>query len=148
MSKPLSMGDLTVKFHSNRAGVYRGETTIGQAPEGSLYRVVRRLDPAEFEIATLVPTGWITLLQRLGGRAQDRSMTASADSGLPLDDVLDLSAALDLVDAKIELLSEYKLKYPQDYTPDGIRSMNDEGEQWTCRPTGKQSPPPEKTTMP
>lgn len=94
MSKPLSMGDLTVKFHSNRAGVYRGETTIGQAPEGSLYRVVRRLDPAEFEIATLVPTGWITLLQRLGGRAQDRSMTASADSGLTLDDVLDLSTAL------------------------------------------------------
>ncbi|GAA0346143.1 hypothetical protein GCM10009540_78060 [Streptomyces turgidiscabies] len=69
------------------------------------------------------------LEQRLGGRAQDRSMTASADSGLPLDDVLDLSAALDLVDAKIELLSEYKLKYPQDYTPDGIRSMNDEVEQ-------------------
>ncbi|MGW0868902.1 hypothetical protein ACWD3Z_00260 [Streptomyces sp. NPDC002740] len=62
MSKPLSMEDLTVKFHSNRAGVYRGETTIWQAPEGSLYRVVQRRDPAEFEIATLVPTGWITLL--------------------------------------------------------------------------------------
>ncbi|MFF8902583.1 hypothetical protein ACF082_34515 [Streptomyces lydicus] len=62
MSEPLSMEDLTVKFHSNRAGVYLGETTIWQAPEGSLYRVVQRLDPAEFEIATLVPTGWITLL--------------------------------------------------------------------------------------
>lgn len=56
-------------------------------------------------------------------------MTASADSGLPLDDVLDLSTALDLVDAKIELLGECKLKYPQDYAPDGIRSMNDEVEQ-------------------
>lgn len=62
MSEPLSMEDLTVKFRSNRAGVYRGETTIWQAPEGSLYRVVQRLNPAEFEIATLVPTGWITLL--------------------------------------------------------------------------------------
>ncbi|WP_433855134.1 hypothetical protein [Streptomyces kronopolitis] len=113
------MDDLTVKFHSNHAGVYRGETTIWQAPEGSLYRVVQRWDPAEFEIATLVPTGWITLLtpdleQRLGGSAQDRSMTASTNSGLTLDDVLDLSAALDLADAKIELLSEYKLEYPQD----------------------------------
>lgn len=29
-------------------------------------------------------------------------------------------------DAKIELLSEYKLEYPQDYALDGIRSMNDE----------------------
>ncbi|MGW0536314.1 hypothetical protein [Streptomyces sp. NPDC003032] len=56
------MKDLTVKFHSSRAGVYRGETTIWQAPEGSLYRVAHRLDPAEFEIATLVPTGRITLL--------------------------------------------------------------------------------------
>lgn len=56
-------------------------------------------------------------------------MTASADSGLTLDDILDLSTALDLVDAKIELLSEYKLEYPQDYAPDGIRSMNDEVEQ-------------------
>lgn len=56
-------------------------------------------------------------------------MTASADSGLTLDDVLDLSTALDLVDAKIELLSEYKLEYPQDYAPDDIRSMNDEVEQ-------------------
>lgn len=27
------------------------------------------------------------------------------------------------------LLSEYKLEYPQDYAPDGIRSMNDEVEQ-------------------
>lgn len=62
MSKPLSMKDLTVKFHSSRAGACRGETTIWHAPEGSLYRVVQRLDPAEFEIATLVPTGWITLL--------------------------------------------------------------------------------------
>ncbi|MDQ1031365.1 hypothetical protein QF035_008947 [Streptomyces umbrinus] len=52
-------------------------------------------------------------------------MTAFADSGLTLDDVLDLSTALDLGDAKIELLSEYKLEYPQDYAPDGIRSMND-----------------------
>ncbi|WP_329142785.1 hypothetical protein OIU91_04075 [Streptomyces sp. NBC_01456] len=56
-------------------------------------------------------------------------MTASTNSGLTLDDVLDLSAALDLADAKIELLSEYKLEYPQDYAPDGIRSMNDEVEQ-------------------
>ncbi|WP_340375801.1 hypothetical protein U5640_12030 [Streptomyces sp. SS7] len=56
-------------------------------------------------------------------------MTASADSGLTLDDVLDLSTALDLVDAKIELLSEYKLEYPQDFEPDDIRSMNDEVEQ-------------------
>ncbi|MGW0536313.1 hypothetical protein [Streptomyces sp. NPDC003032] len=56
-------------------------------------------------------------------------MTASADSGLPLDDVLDLSTALDLVDAKIELLIEYKLEYPQGYTPDGIWSMRDEFEQ-------------------
>ncbi|MGW0868903.1 hypothetical protein ACWD3Z_00265 [Streptomyces sp. NPDC002740] len=56
-------------------------------------------------------------------------MTASADSGLTLDDVLELSTALDLVDAKIELLSEYKLEYPQDYAPDDIRSMNDEVEQ-------------------
>lgn len=74
MSKPLSMEDLTVKFHSNRAGDYRGAsadcdaTTIWQAPEGSLYRVVQRLDRdefvivTEFVIATLVPTGWITLL--------------------------------------------------------------------------------------
>ncbi|MDQ1031364.1 hypothetical protein QF035_008946 [Streptomyces umbrinus] len=57
MSKPLSMEDLTGKFHSSRAGVYRGETMIWQVPEGSLYRVVQRLDLAEFEIATLVPTG-------------------------------------------------------------------------------------------
>ncbi|MDL5199602.1 hypothetical protein [Streptomyces sp. ALI-76-A] len=56
-------------------------------------------------------------------------MTASADSGLTLDDVLDLSAALDLVDAKIEPLSHYKLEYPQDYAPDDVRSMNDEVEQ-------------------
>ncbi|MGW0881352.1 hypothetical protein [Streptomyces sp. NPDC002671] len=56
-------------------------------------------------------------------------MTASANSGLTLDDILDLSTALDLVDAKIELLSEYKLEYPQDYAPDDIRSMNDEVEQ-------------------
>ncbi|WP_338675907.1 hypothetical protein V1460_25285 [Streptomyces sp. SCSIO 30461] len=56
-------------------------------------------------------------------------MTASADSGLTLDDVLDLGTALDLVDAKIELLSEYKLEYLQDYAPDDIRSMNDEVEQ-------------------
>ena len=28
MNKPLSIKDLTVKFHSSRAGVYRGETTI------------------------------------------------------------------------------------------------------------------------
>ncbi|MDH2391614.1 hypothetical protein QCN29_23105 [Streptomyces sp. HNM0663] len=62
MSKPLSMEDLTVKFHSSRVGVSHVETTIWQAPEGSLYRVVQRLDPTEFEIATLVPTGWITLL--------------------------------------------------------------------------------------
>ncbi|MFC4506623.1 MULTISPECIES: hypothetical protein [Streptomyces] len=74
MSKPLSMEDLTVKFQSNRAGVSRGagvdcdETTNWQAPEGSLYRVVQRLDETEFKnttdfvIATLVPTGWITLL--------------------------------------------------------------------------------------
>ncbi|MFI8091503.1 hypothetical protein ACIF9R_24815 [Streptomyces sp. NPDC086080] len=62
MSNPLSMEDLAVKFHSNRAGVYRGKTTIWQASEGSFYRVVQRLDPAEFEIATLVPTGWIMLL--------------------------------------------------------------------------------------
>ncbi|MEU3051226.1 hypothetical protein ABZ705_32835 [Streptomyces sp. NPDC006984] len=171
MSKPPRMEDLMVKFHSNRAGVYRGETAIWQAPEGSLYRVVQRLDPAEFEIASLVPTGWITLLtlhkevdgvadqdeplaghpepspdleQRLGGRARDRSMTASAESGLTLDDVLDLSTALDLVDAKIELLSEYKLEYPQDYTPDDIRSMNDEVEQLHQLPhatDGPASPP-------
>ncbi|MBP5897889.1 hypothetical protein [Streptomyces scabiei] len=84
-------------------------------------------------------------------------MTASADSGLPLDDVLDLSTALDLGDTKIELLSEYKLKYPQDYTPDGIRSMNDEVEQLhqsAHAPDGPAGPPgsrvlrPEKTTMP
>lgn len=56
-------------------------------------------------------------------------MTASADPGLTLDDVLDLRTALDLVDAKIELLSEYKLEYPQDYAPDGIRSMSDEVKQ-------------------
>ncbi|MEU9602738.1 hypothetical protein AB0E06_38855 [Streptomyces sp. NPDC048109] len=62
MSPPLSMEDLTVKFHSSRAGVYRDATTIWQASEGSLYRVVQRLDPAEFEIARLVPTGWIALL--------------------------------------------------------------------------------------
>ncbi|MCT9105304.1 hypothetical protein [Streptomyces mirabilis] len=68
MSKPLSMDDLTVKFHSNRAGVSSSasvdcdETTIWQAPEGSLYRVVQRLDRAEFVIATLVSTGWIMLL--------------------------------------------------------------------------------------
>ncbi|WP_338675908.1 hypothetical protein V1460_25290 [Streptomyces sp. SCSIO 30461] len=62
MSKPLSMEGLTVKFHSSRVGVHRGETTIWQAPEERLYRVVQSLDPAEFEIATLVPTGWVTLL--------------------------------------------------------------------------------------
>ncbi len=28
MSEPLSMEDLTVKFHSGRTGVCRGETTI------------------------------------------------------------------------------------------------------------------------
>lgn len=56
-------------------------------------------------------------------------MTAPADSRLTLDDILDLSTALDLVDAKIELLSEYKLEYPQDYAPDDIRSMRDEFEQ-------------------
>ncbi|MEU9602737.1 hypothetical protein AB0E06_38850 [Streptomyces sp. NPDC048109] len=54
-------------------------------------------------------------------------MTASADSGLTLDGVLDLSTVLDLVDEKIELLSEYKLEYPQDYAPDS--SMSDEVEQ-------------------
>ncbi|MFJ4622193.1 hypothetical protein [Streptomyces sp. NPDC088812] len=83
-------------------------------------------------------------------------MTTPADSGLTLDGVLDLSTALDLVDAKIELLSEYKLEYPQDYAPDDIRSMSDEVEQlhqlrtrlMDCRPAGKQRPPPEKTTMP
>ncbi|MFE6939643.1 hypothetical protein [Streptomyces chartreusis] len=91
--------------------------------------MVQRLDPAEFEIATLVPTVWITHLQRLGGSAQDRSVTASADFGLTLDDVLDLRTGRDLGDAKIEILSECKLKYPQDYAPDGIRSMNDEVEQ-------------------
>lgn len=53
MSNPLSMEDLTVKFHSNRAGVYRGETPIWQAFRGSLYRVVQRLDPAEFETFAL-----------------------------------------------------------------------------------------------
>lgn len=51
-------------------------------------------------------------------------MTASANSGFPLDDVLDLSTALGLADAKTELLSEYKLKYSHDYAPDGIRSVN------------------------
>ncbi|MFB7599960.1 hypothetical protein [Streptomyces sp. NPDC056160] len=56
-------------------------------------------------------------------------MTTSADCGLTLDDVLDLSTGLDLVDAKIQLLSEYKLEYPQNYAPDGTRSMNDEVEQ-------------------
>ncbi|MFF8902584.1 hypothetical protein ACF082_34520 [Streptomyces lydicus] len=56
-------------------------------------------------------------------------MNASADSGFTLDAVLDLSTALDLVDAKIELLGEYKLEYPQDYALDDIRSMNDEVEQ-------------------
>ena len=83
-------------------------------------------------------------------------MTASADSGLTLDDVLDLSTALDLVDAKIELLSEYKLEYQQDYAPDGIRSMNDGVEQMhqlrtrlmDLQAAGKQSPSPEMTTMP
>ncbi|MFM9539947.1 hypothetical protein [Streptomyces turgidiscabies] len=83
-------------------------------------------------------------------------MTASADSGLTLDDVLDLSAALDLVDAKIEPLSEYKLEYPQDYAPDGIRSMNGEAEQlhqlrtrlMDLQAAGKQGPPPEMTPMP
>ncbi|MGW0901600.1 hypothetical protein ACWD0G_32355 [Streptomyces goshikiensis] len=44
MSKPLSMDDLTVKFHSNHADVYCGETMLWQAREGSLYRVVQRLD--------------------------------------------------------------------------------------------------------
>ncbi|MFD4574276.1 hypothetical protein ACFWNK_19940 [Streptomyces sp. NPDC058417] len=66
MSKPPGMEDLTVKFHSDRPSVGPGvdcdEATIWQAPEGSLYRVVQRLDPAEFQIATLVPTGRITLL--------------------------------------------------------------------------------------
>ncbi|WP_030568476.1 hypothetical protein [Streptomyces aureocirculatus] len=83
-------------------------------------------------------------------------MNASANSRLTLDDVLDLSTALDLVDAKIELLSEYKLEYPQDYAPDGIRFINDEVEQlhqlrtrlMDLQAAGKQSPPPEKTTMP
>ncbi|MEU0942465.1 hypothetical protein ABZ379_06660 [Streptomyces canus] len=65
------MRDLTVKFQSNRASGYRadcGETTIWQAPEGSLYRVIQRLDDSEFKnvtefvIATLAPTGWVTLL--------------------------------------------------------------------------------------
>ncbi|MFD9867524.1 hypothetical protein ACFXI8_23875 [Streptomyces niveus] len=31
MSKPLSMENLMAKFHNDRAGVYRGETTISQA---------------------------------------------------------------------------------------------------------------------
>ncbi|BAS11867.1 hypothetical protein AHiyo8_01700 [Arthrobacter sp. Hiyo8] len=31
--------------------------------------------------------------------------------------LLDRESAIDLIDAKIELLSEYKLEYPQDYAP-------------------------------
>lgn len=44
MSNPLSMDDLTVKFHSIHVGVYHGEITLWQGPEGSPYRVVQRLD--------------------------------------------------------------------------------------------------------
>ncbi|MGW2986418.1 hypothetical protein [Streptomyces goshikiensis] len=54
MSRPLFMDDLTVKFHSSRANGYRGETKLWQAAEGSLYRVVQRLDAGEFAIVTLV----------------------------------------------------------------------------------------------
>ncbi|MCQ9179079.1 hypothetical protein KMT30_08530 [Streptomyces sp. IBSBF 2953] len=83
-------------------------------------------------------------------------MTASADSGLPLDDVFDLSTALDLVDAKIELLSEYKLKYPQDYTPGGpVHERRGRAAAPAAHaPDGPAGPPgsrvlrPEKTTMP
>ncbi|UQA91241.1 hypothetical protein [Streptomyces halobius] len=54
-----------------------------QDPEGSLYRVVQRLDPAEFEIATLVPTGWITLLtlhkEADGVAGQDEAMNRWLD---------------------------------------------------------------------
>ncbi|MFJ8018663.1 hypothetical protein [Streptomyces sp. NPDC096311] len=49
-------------------------------------------------------------------------MTASADSGLTLDGVLDLSTALG--SRRCE-----ELEYPQDYAPDDIRSMNNEVEQ-------------------
>ncbi|WP_412075446.1 hypothetical protein ACLF6K_05870 [Streptomyces xanthophaeus] len=44
MSNPLSMNDITVKFHSIHAGVYHGEITLWQDPEGSPYRLVQRLD--------------------------------------------------------------------------------------------------------
>ncbi|MGW3197135.1 hypothetical protein ACWDBD_21595 [Streptomyces sp. NPDC001118] len=77
------MEDLTVKFHSNRAGVYRGETTLWQASEGSLYRFVQRLDRAEFKILALVPTGWITLLtlheEAEGVADQDEAMNRWLD---------------------------------------------------------------------
>ena len=40
--------------------------------------------------------------------------------------LLDREAAIDLIDAKIELLSEYKLEYPKDYAPDDIAEMHAE----------------------
>ncbi|WP_284982409.1 hypothetical protein [Arthrobacter sp. efr-133-TYG-118] len=40
--------------------------------------------------------------------------------------LLDREAAIDLINAKIELLSEYKLEYPQDYAPDDIAEMRAE----------------------
>lgn len=40
--------------------------------------------------------------------------------------LLNREAAIDLINAKIELLSEYKLEYPQDYAPDDIAEMHEE----------------------
>lgn len=41
-------------------------------------------------------------------------------------DVVDLDGLLDLVKSKIELLSDYKLEYPQDYDDDDIERMKAE----------------------
>lgn len=44
----------------------------------------------------------------------------------PLDGLIDIDQAIDLVDSKVTLLADYKLEYPQDYSPGDIAAMGAE----------------------